>query len=149
MSASGSNEGAAKGPLGKEEVQALLDNSPFIAFLGLQVLSMDPEQGVIVVRMPMRPEFERRGETGQYHGGPIASLIDVAGDFALVMSVGAGVPTINFRTDYLRPGTDTDLTATARVRQAGRSIAVVDIDVHDGGGRLIAVGRGTYGTRAG
>ncbi|MCZ6531764.1 MAG: PaaI family thioesterase [SAR324 cluster bacterium] len=135
--------------LNQAGIQELLDNSPFISFMGLQVISLDPEQGVIVIKMPMRPEFERRGGTGQIHGGAIAALIDIAGDYALVMRVGVGVPTINFRTDYLRPASDQHLTATATVRQAGRSIAVVDVDVHDGNGKLIAVGRGTYSMNAG
>jgi uncharacterized protein (TIGR00369 family) len=95
--------------------------------------------------MPMRPELERGPGTGQYHGGPIASLIDVAGDFALVIRARGGVPTINFRVDYLRPATNTSLTATACVRRAGRTVGVVDVDVHDDAGRLIAVGRGCYG----
>ncbi len=76
-------------------------------------------------------------------------MIDIAGDYAIVMSVGGGVPTINFRTDYLRPATNTALTATATVRRAGRTFAVVDIDVKDDDGRLIAIGRGTYGTAKG
>jgi acyl-coenzyme A thioesterase PaaI-like protein len=33
------------------------------------------------------------------------------------------------------------------VRRSGRTIAVIDIDVEEPGGRLIAVGRGTYSTR--
>jgi uncharacterized protein (TIGR00369 family) len=135
--------------LSQEAVQELLDASPFISSMGLQVTSMDVEQGVISMRMPMRPEFERRAGTGQIHGGPIAALIDIVGDYALVMRLGAGVPTINFRTDYLRPASGDHLTATASVRQAGRSVALVDIDVHDGDGKLIAVGRGTYSTRTG
>lgn len=135
--------------LSQEAVQELLDASPFISSMGLQVTSMDVEQGVISMRMPMRPEFERRAGTGQIHGGPIAALIDIVGDYALVMRLGAGVPTINFRTDYLRPASGDHLTATAIVRQAGRNVALVDIDVHDGGGKLIAVGRGTYSTRIG
>ena len=135
--------------LSQEAVQELLDASPFISFMGLEVTSMDVEQGMISMRMPMRPEFERRAGTGQIHGGPIAAFIDVVGDYALVMRLGAGVPTINFRTDYLRPASGDHLTATASVRQAGRSVALVDIDVHDGNGKLIAVGRGTYSTRVG
>ena len=131
------------------QIQAQLDTSPFIAFLGLQVVSVDAEKDEIVMRMPMRPEFERRPGSGQWHGGVIASLIDTAGDYALVIRVGGGVPTINFRTDYLRPASNTDLLATARVRRAGRTVGVVDIDVHDDEGRLVAVGRGCYGTRAG
>ena len=136
-------------PLSKEEIQALLNNSPFISFMNLKIESLDPDTDTLVMRMPMRPEFERRAGTGQWHGGPIASLIDTVGDYAVVMKGGAGVPTVNFRTDYLRPGINTDLIATAKVRRAGRSIAVVDIDVHDENGKLLAVGRGTYVPQAG
>jgi uncharacterized protein (TIGR00369 family) len=135
--------------LSKEAMQAILDGSPFIRFMGMRVDEVDPERQRVVIRMAMRPEFERAAGTGQWHGGPIAALIDTAGDFALVLSVGAGVPTINFRTDYLRPASGTDLTATATVRRAGRTVGVVDIDVHDNDGRLVAVGRGCYGTQAG
>ncbi len=133
----------------KEEVQELLDSSPFIKFMNVRVVTLDTAQDRIVVRMPLRPEFERRAGTGQFHGGAIASLIDLAGDYAIVMKVGAGVPTVNFRTDFLRPAMNTDLIATAQVRRAGRTIAVVDIDVHDEEKRLIAVGRGTYVPKAG
>jgi uncharacterized protein (TIGR00369 family) len=62
------------------------------------------------------------------------------------MSIGRPLPTINFRVDYLRPAVNTALTATARVRRAGRSVGVVDVDVADGEGRLIAVGRASYAT---
>ena len=117
-----------------EEVQASLNRSPFISFMQLQVVSIDQDKQQIVLKMPMRPEFERGAGTGQWHGGAIASLIDVAG----------GVPTVNFRTDYLRPLMNTDMTATATVRRAGRTIAVVDIDITNDEGKLCAVGRGTY-----
>src|SRR6202040_3441913 len=84
-----------------------------------------------------------------FHGGVIASLIDVAGDFALVMLVGGGVPTINLRIDYLRPAGGDNLRATASVRRAGRTIGVVDIDVTDGSDRLVAIGRGCYSMAVG
>ena len=136
-------------PLTKGQVQTLLDDSPYIGFMNLEVVSMDLDKDEIVIKMPMRPEFERRAGTGQYHGGAIAALIDIAGDYALVMKVGGGVPTINFRVDFLRPGTNTSLTATATTRRLGRSVAVVDIDVHDDQGKLCAVGRGTYSPNVG
>ena len=136
-------------PLNKDQVQTLLDDSPYIGFMNLEVVSMDLDKDEIVIKMPMRPEFERRAGTGQYHGGAIAALIDIAGDYALVMKVGGGVPTINFRVDFLRPGTNTSLTATATTRRLGRSVAVVDVDVHDDQGKLCAVGRGTYSPNVG
>jgi uncharacterized protein (TIGR00369 family) len=136
-------------PVTIESVQAMLDASPFIASLHLQVLSIDADKQEIAVKMPFRKELERRPGTGQFHGGPIAALIDIVGDYALVLQTGGPVPTINFRTDYLRPAIDTDLTATGRVRRAGRTVAVIDIDVEDDQGRLVATGRGTYSTQIG
>jgi len=136
-------------PLTAGEIQALLDASPFIAFMQVKVLSVDAEARAVTMTMPLRPEFERRAGTGQFHGGPIAALIDTVGDYALSIALGGGVPTINFRTDYLRPAIDTALTATAKVRRAGRTVGVVDVDVVDDAGRLLAVGRGTYAMQVG
>src|SRR5262247_4175509 len=112
-------------------VQAIFDLSPFIRWLGLKVVALDHGRQEIKVRMVMRPELERRPGTRQFHGGPIAAFIDIAGDFAVGMTVGGGVPTMNFRIDYLRPAIGDALTAVARVRRAGRTAAIVDIEVVD------------------
>lgn len=130
--------------LSPQEVQAMLDASPFIAFSGLKVVSADLARGEITMRCPMRPEFERRAGTGQWHGGPIAAVIDTVGDFALGMLVGRGLPTINFRVDYLKPAVNTDLVAVATVRRNGRSVGVADVDVLDEKGALLAIGRAAY-----
>lgn len=129
-----------------EGIQASLDASPFIAFCGLAIVSLDHEAGEITMRAPMRPEFERGAGSRQWHGGPIASIIDTVGDYALVMLIGRGLPTMNFRVDYLRPAIDTALTVTARVRRNGRSVGIADIDVFDDRGALLAIGRATYST---
>lgn len=137
-------------PLDAERMQAILDGSPFIHFCGMRVTALDPAAGKVVLAMELRPELERRHGTGQWHGGAIAGLIDTAGDAAVALGLGAVVPTINFRVDYLRPATTRHLTATATVRRAGRTVAVVDIDVEDAEeGRLVAVGRGCYGAQPG
>jgi uncharacterized protein (TIGR00369 family) len=135
--------------LSAADVQAMFDRSPFIGWLGLKVVSLDHERQEIMVRMAMRPELERRAGTRQFHGGPIAALIDIAGDFAIGMLTGGGVPTMNFRTDYLRPAIGEGLIATARVRRAGKTVAIVDIEVFDDEKRLVALGRGTYASTAG
>lgn len=135
-------------PLGKDELQQRLGHSAFIDFLNLVVVSADPEKEEIVMRAAMRPEFERGRGTGQWHGGPIAAIIDTVGDYALVMLLGRPLPTVNFRVDYLRPAIDTALTVTARVRRSGRLVGVVDIDVTNESGHLVAIGRATYATAA-
>ncbi len=136
-------------PLTGDELQAMLDNSPFIAFLGLKVTEADPARELVTMSCAMRPEFERGKGTGQWHGGPIAAIIDTVGDYALIMALRRGLPTINFRVDYLRPAIKTGLTTTVRVRRAGKSVGLVDVDVFNDQKALVAVGRATYSTLAG
>jgi uncharacterized protein (TIGR00369 family) len=134
----------------REQIQASMDRSPYIHFHQMRCERVDAANQTVVVRMPMRPELERGGGgSGQWHGGAIAALIDTAGDYALALVLGGGVPTINFRTDFLRPGSGEALVATATIRRAGRTIGVVDVDVHDLESRLVAVGRGCYSTQVG
>ena len=135
--------------LSVEQVQAIFDASPFLDFLQLRAIALDHDVGTLTVTMPMRPELERRVGTAQFHGGPIAAFIDIVGDFAVGMTVGGGVPTINLRIDFLKPAVGTLLTGTARVRRTGRTVALVDVDVHDEKQSLVAVGRGTYSPQRG
>ena len=132
-------------PLSTEEIQERLGQSAFIELLNLTVLSADPVKQQLVMRAAMRPEFERGRGSGQWHGGPIAAIIDTAGDYALVMLLGRP---LNFRVDYLRPAIDTALVVTATVRRSGRLVGVVDVDVANEAGQLLAIGRATYATAA-
>jgi uncharacterized protein (TIGR00369 family) len=50
------------------------------------------------------------------------------------------------RSSYLRPAIDTALVVTATVRRSGRLVGVVDIDVTNEAGQLLAIGRATYAT---
>ncbi|RKQ72864.1 PaaI family thioesterase [Oceanibaculum indicum] len=128
------------------DIQAIFDSSPFIAFLGLKVVKLDTATQELTVRAPMRPEMAREAGTGQWHGGPIAAVIDTVGDFALAYLVGKPLPTVNFRVDYLRPAIDTDLVAVAKVRRNGKSVGIADVDVFNEAGVLLAIGRATYST---
>ena len=117
--------------------------------LGLSVVKLDTEAQTIDVLMPFSTQTERKGDSGQTHGGAIAALIDTAGTFAIIACTGHGVPTINIRVDFTRPSINSDITASAKIRKLGRSVGIVDIDAHDENGKLVAVGRGTFGTSAG
>lgn len=127
-------------------IQKKFDGSPFIAWLDMTVVSVDHDAGELVVRVPMKPEFERGAGSRQWHGGPLAAVIDTVGDFALGMLLGRGLPTINFRVDYLRPAVDTALKAVARVRRNGRSVGVADVELYNESGALLAIGRAAYST---
>lgn len=137
------------GPVPRADLEAMLRDSPFQALFDLTLDTVDTAAQRVTIRLRYTPAVERATGTGQYHGGVLASLIDIAGDFALIAVLGYGVPTINFRVDYLRPASQSDLVARAQVRRAGRTVGVVDIEVLDASGTLIALGRGCYATRPG
>ena len=126
-------------------VESILAGSEAIVALGVTLEALDED--TVVLRMTMRPGLTRDGTI--YHGGPVASLIDIAGDMVVAVRAGGGVPTISLRVDYLRPCTGPWLRATGRLRRYGRTISVSDVDVHDDQGRLCAVGRGTYSSLVG
>ncbi|WP_416414202.1 PaaI family thioesterase [Pantoea sp. App145] len=131
------------------DAQQLADrfyHSPFIRWLNLSVKEVNYHAQTLTVTVPMRPEFERKADSGQWHGGPLASIIDTVGDFALGMLLGQGLPTINFRVDYLRPAIHTDLTVVATVRRLGRTVGVADIDVLNDHQQVVAIGRASYAT---
>jgi len=125
-----------------------IQTPPFHAWLGVELVAGDAEAGTATVVLPFRTDFKRAPDSPQIHGGVIAALADIAGDYALAVTLGGGVPTIDLRVDYLRPAEGT-LTAHARTLKRGRTIGVVDIEIKDAAGRLVAVGRGAYSAKVG
>lgn len=128
------------------QIQQAFDRSPYIASLQLKALEADHEAQTLRVRAPFQPGFERGAASGQWHGGPLAAIIDTVGDFAVGMLVGRGLPTINFRVDYLRPAVGTDLEVVAIVRRLGRSVSVADVELYNDKRALVAIGRASYAT---
>src|SRR5260370_36618630 len=119
----------------------LLKESPFQQLFDLSCTRLERTKGEVEIAMRYTASVERSPGTRQYHGGAIASLIDIAGDYALWAVLGFGVPTINIRIDYLRPASDTNPRPHARVLRSGPTVGVVDsaaLEAHD---RLVPIGR--------
>jgi uncharacterized protein (TIGR00369 family) len=128
----------------RERFMQLLQLPRYHQFLGLECVAA--EEDSVKLRLPFREDF-LADEAGTYvHGGVIASLIDVAGDFALVTTFGRGLPTVDLRVDYMRPALKEDLIATAIVVKKGRTLSVCDIVIENDAGKKIAVGRALYST---
>jgi len=121
--------------------------SPFHGFLEMDLESWDREKGEARFVVPFKPGYKRTPQGEGHHGGVLASIVDIAGDFALAIAMNrTGFPTIDLRVDYLRMTADGDLAVVARSVKAGRTIGVADVEITDAGGRLCVVGRGTYAT---
>jgi uncharacterized protein (TIGR00369 family) len=123
-----------------------LKRPPFHAVLRPRPIDADPDSGTVTVALDYRDELARAPDDKSFHGGVIATLIDLAGHAAVAVKVGRMAPTIDLRIDYLRPSTGESIIARARLLKIGRMLARVDIDVTDTQGRLIAVGRGSFST---
>lgn len=133
--------------LSLEALRGLNDAPPFHRWLGCDITAVDADTGLVCLRQDWRAEFSRAAEEGEqaWHGGVLAALIDIAGDYAVALHLERGVPTIDLRVDYLRMGRPGPLIAAARAIKIGRRIALADISLREeAGGREIAVGRGVY-----
>jgi uncharacterized protein (TIGR00369 family) len=119
---------------------------PFHDVLRPEPVSVDAD-GTIEVRLPFRSEFRRGRGSAFYHGGVIASLVDIAAHAAIAIRVGRTVPTIDLRIDYLRAAPAGDLLATGKILVVGRSVGRADVEVRSADGKVVAVGRGAFSTR--
>ncbi|MEP9379086.1 PaaI family thioesterase [Aquabacter sp. CN5-332] len=128
-------------------ISALLARPPLHQWLSPEIIALDAEKGTIAVKLPYRSELSRSPDQRDYHGGIIATLVDIAGHTCLAARLKRRVPTIDMRVDYLRGALDTDLIAEARIIRAGRTVGVCDVDIRDDQGRAIAAGRCVYSTR--
>jgi uncharacterized protein (TIGR00369 family) len=125
-----------------EDVQKMITRGPFHQWLGLNVVSV--ADGKIELTATWREEWVVNPERRYTHGGILATLVDLAADWALVSRTGRGVPTIDLRVDYHRAAMPGTLTIRGEVVNAGRQFSVAEAKVFDADGKLLASGRGTY-----
>jgi uncharacterized protein (TIGR00369 family) len=74
----------------------------------------------------------------------LATIIDVAADYALAAKLGAPIPTVDLRIDYHRAALEGELTVKAKVIKIGRTFSTAEAYVYDSDGKLLASGRGVY-----
>ena len=132
------------GQTGADIITEFLKHSPYVAHLGMQLVTLAPDRAEIL--MPFRSELITIGD--MVHGGAIASLVDTT---AMAASWSTPKPpenlrgtTVGFSLNFLAGARSTDLTGRATVIQRGRNLCVADVDVVDPDGRLIAKGLVTY-----
>lgn len=128
-----------------QDIEQKLLNGPYHQWLGLKVAQAG--EGEITLTLPFREEFVVNPAGGYIHGGILATLIDLAADWALAAWTHRGVPTLNLHVDYHRPARG-ELTVKAKVIKHGKLASSAEAWVYDAEGRLVASGRGLYATPA-
>jgi uncharacterized protein (TIGR00369 family) len=127
-----------------EQIQELVTSGPYHQWLGLKVIAVH-EDG-IEIAASWREEWVISSQRRYIHGGILASLVDIAGDWALVRRTGRGVPTINLHVDYHSAATPGDLIARGKVVKFGSQFSTAEARIFDQASKLLASGRGTYFT---
>lgn len=109
---------------------------PFAAELGIELEAASREE--VVGRLQWREELCTMG--GSLHGGALMSLADHLGGVCAYLNLppGAGTATISSSTNFLRGAREGTVTGVAKPLRVGRSVIVVQTEVRDDAGRLVA-----------
>jgi 1,4-dihydroxy-2-naphthoyl-CoA hydrolase len=110
---------------------------PFTERLGIEVLAQSPE----LVRSRLAWDAALCTLGAVLHGGVLMSLADATAAVCAHLNLpeGAqGTTTIESKTNFLRPVRAGHAVASARPLHRGRTVVVVETEVHDDEGRLVA-----------
>lgn len=126
----------------RELAQAVFDGeaepAPVAKLLGLRLCGFDSSSGAAQVEMDV--DDRHWNPMGTVEGGILSDLADIAMGHAFIGTLqdGESFTTIELKTNFLRPVRQAHLTAKARVVSRGRTIGLVECDVKDENGKLVA-----------
>lgn len=109
---------------------------PYDGHMGFHLVSWSPDGAVVDVDVDGR----FANPTGVLHGGVLMGLADSAMGLTVTGLLGPGQAGTNtdLQMRFLRPTKGGRLTATARVVRRGRRTLVLECDVADAAGKLVA-----------
>lgn len=111
-------------------------STPIADLLGLRLISV--QAGTAIVEMDVDERFAN--PMGTLHGGILCDLADLAmGDaYASLLSEDESLTTLELKINFLKPIWDATLTARGHVVKGGRTVGLVECDIADQDGNLVA-----------
>ena len=113
--------------------------------IGARLVTVEP--GVVEITLPYRADLTQ--QNGYLHAGVVTTIADSACGYAAMslMPAEAGVLSVEFKVNLLRPARGESFLARAEVIKAGRTLTVVRADVfalaEDAERQLVATMQGT------
>jgi uncharacterized protein (TIGR00369 family) len=126
----------------KTRLQKMLDAIEFHRILKMQVDVLDGNS--VRLRLPFSSSYTLQGAIGNYHGGVLASLADVAGTLACMLRGAQPLATMHMSVDFLKSPRSCDLYASAKVIKSGTKVSVADVEITDKANTVYAVSRGSW-----
>jgi len=109
---------------------------PVAMLIGFTIGSVEPGRVV----MEMEVGLQHASPLGTVHGGVLCDLADAAMGmaYASALDEGESFTTLELKINFLKPVWSGKLTATGQVVKNGRTVGLVDCDVHDEKQSLVA-----------
>jgi 1,4-dihydroxy-2-naphthoyl-CoA hydrolase len=111
--------------------------APFAGLLGIEYLAAGPDE----VRSRLAWDESRCTSDGVMHGGALMGLADTAGGLLAFLNLppgAAGTATIESKTNFFAPVRAGHVNAVSRLLHKGKRTIVVDTELSDDDGRLVA-----------
>jgi uncharacterized protein (TIGR00369 family) len=125
----------------QERMQAMIRGDlspPPVAFtVGMRLVSVG--DGEAVFELEADPE-RHANPMGTVHGGILCDIADGAMGcaYASLLGEGESFTTLELKINFLKPVLGGRLLARARVVKSGRTVGLIECDVEDEGGSLVA-----------
>ena len=124
-------------PADQELTAQVAAAAPYTAFLGAEIVSGSPHE----VRSRLAWSEDKCTAGGMLHGGALMGLADLAGGFCAFLNLpetARGTATIESKTNFFAPISGGYVHGVTRPLHAGRRTIVVDTELYDDDGKLVA-----------
>ena len=110
---------------------------PVARLIGFDLISVKPGEAVVELQTSTE---KHANPMGTVHGGILCDIADAAMGIAYASNLNEGesFTTLELKINYLKPVWNARLRATARVVKQGHTVGLVECDVTDDEGKLVA-----------
>ena len=117
-------------------IRGELPPAPIAETIGMRCVEVRPD----FAAFEMEASRRHANPMGTLHGGILCDVADAAMGmaFASALEEGESFTTLELKINFLRPVWNSTLRATARLVSGGRTVGMMECDVTDEQGRLVA-----------
>jgi len=108
-------------------VRASFARQGIMGLIGAELVRVEP--GLVQIALPFRADLTQ--QHGFFHAGVTSTIADSAGGYAgyTLFPADSSVLTVEFKINLLAPADGERLLATGRVKRAGRTLTVCELEV--------------------
>jgi uncharacterized protein (TIGR00369 family) len=126
----------ADNPLLEELARKIKLPPPVAGLIGFDLVSLEPG----TARFELQTDERHANPMGTVHGGILCDLADAAMGmaYASLLRPGESFTTLELKINFLKPVWKAKLTAEGHVVKGGRTVGLVECDIFDEAGSLVA-----------